>query len=299
MKFTGFSVSLALAGLVSSAALPVVPGGSAVGGVVNTVTGALSGLKRDGGDALSGAAYGVSGTLNGVTGIAGSAAGTAESTSAGAVGTVEHTVTGVAPTKRQVGGLMNTVKGATSDVIGGVTAGLKRDGGDAVSGAVYGATSSLNGVTGIAGSAAGTVESTSSGAVGTVEHTVSGAVPTKRDGGDAVSGAVYGATSSLNGVTGIAGSLAGTGESTTSGAVGTVEHEVAGITPSKRQLPGAGQVVDASIKNDLGMLSGNPSGLIGALGGLQAALSTGGILPSQISTLPAEMQLVVAYLYTA
>lgn len=101
----------------------------------------------------------------------------------------------------------------------------------------------------------------------------------KRDGGDALSGATYGLTSSLNGVTGIAGSVAGTAESTTSGAVGTVEKGVAGALPgkfpwvilttkthimtltifciAKRQLGGLGTVVGASLTNDLSMLSGS------------------------------------------
>lgn len=54
---------------------------------------------------------------------------------------------------------------------------MKRDGGDAVTGLVYGVTQSTNGATGIAGSAAGTAENTSSGLVGTAESTAAGAVP--------------------------------------------------------------------------------------------------------------------------
>ncbi|KAJ5792974.1 uncharacterized protein N7503_008952 [Penicillium pulvis] len=317
MKFTGFTFSVAIAGIVSAAALPTIPGRTAVGGIenspennaANNVEGTLGALKRDGGDAASGLVYGVTGATNGATGIIGSAAGTAESTSSGLVGTAESTVSGAVPAKRQEGGVI----GSLEDTLGA----LKRDGGDAVSGLVYGVTESTNGATGIVGSAAGTAESTSSGLVGTAESTVSGAVPAKRqeggvigsledtlgalkrDGGDAVSGLVYGVTELTNGATGIVGSAAGTAESTSSGLVGTAESTVAGAVPAKRQLPGAGNIVKASVENDLAMLSGNPSGLIGALGGLQGALATGGILPSQISSLPAELQLVVGYLYTA
>ncbi|KAJ6093189.1 hypothetical protein N7486_008478 [Penicillium sp. IBT 16267x] len=307
MKFTGFTVSVALAGVVSAAALPTLPGGSVVSGIENTADGTFGNLKRDGGDAVSGLVYGITGSTNGLTGIAGSAAGTAESTSSGLLGTAESTVSGAVPAKRQLGGLLD---GAESTV-----GSLKRDAGDALSGLAYGITSSTNGATGIVGSAAGTAESTSSGLVGTAESMVSGAVPAKRQldsventaGGalgdvkrdDALTGLAYGITSSTNGATGIVGSAAGTAESTSAGLVGTAESMVSGAVPAKRQLPGAGNIVDASLKNDLAMLSGNPSGLIGALGGLQAALSTGGILPSQITSLPAEMQLVVAYLYTA
>ncbi|KAJ5539975.1 hypothetical protein N7513_008307 [Penicillium frequentans] len=325
MKFTGFTFSVALAGIVSAAALPTIPGRTAVGDIenspennaANNIEGTLGALKRDGGDAVSGLVYGVTGATNGATGIVGSAAGTAESTSSGLVGTAESTVSGAVPAKRQ----LRAVEGAVDSIADSTIGSLKRDGGDAASGLVYGVTGATNGATGIAGSAAGTAESTSSGLVGTAEKTVSGAVPAKRqlravegavdsiadttigslkrDGGDAVSGLVYGVTESTNGATGIVGSAAGTAESTSSGLVGTAEKTVAGAVPAKRQLPGAGNIVKASVKNDLAMLSGNPSGLIGALGGLQAALATGGILPSQISSLPAELQLVVGYLYTA
>ncbi|KAJ6011265.1 hypothetical protein N7451_002677 [Penicillium sp. IBT 35674x] len=320
MKFTGFTFSVALAGIVSAAALPTIPGRTAVGGIenspennaANNVEGTLGALKRDGGDAVSGLVYGVTGAANGATGIVGSAAGTAESTSSGLVGTAESTISGAVPAKRQ----LRTVEGAVDSLADATIGSLKRDEGDAASGLVYGVTGATNGAVGIVGSAAGTAESTSSGLVGTAESTVSGAVPAKRqvggvvdeventlgfkrDGSDAVSGLVYGVTESTNGATGIVGSAAGTVESTSSGLVGTAESTVAGAVPAKRQLPGAGNIVKASVQNDLAMLSGNPSGLIGALGGLQAALATGGILPSQISSLPAELQLVVGYLYTA
>jgi hypothetical protein len=99
MKFTGFTFSVALAGVVSAAALPTIPGAGVVSGVENTAEGALSILKRDGGDAVSGLVYGVTGATNGATGIVGSAAGTAESTSSGLVGTAESTVSGAVPGK--------------------------------------------------------------------------------------------------------------------------------------------------------------------------------------------------------
>ncbi|KAJ5953160.1 hypothetical protein N7454_000056 [Penicillium verhagenii] len=351
MKFSGFSVSLALASALSVSALPTLPGRTdlsalpgrtAVGDVANSADGTAAGMKRrDGGDALGGAVYGVTGSTNGLVGIVGSAAGTGESASAGAVGTAESTVAGVVPAKREVPGLtaLNGVTGgsAVGDVEGmaeGTVSRVKRDGSsDAVGGAVYGVTGSTNGIVGVVGSAAGTGESASAGAVGTVESTVAGVVPAKRevpgltglngvpsgtavgdvegmaegtvasvkrDGStDALTGTVYGVTESTNGLVGIVGSAAGTGESTSAGAVGTVESTVAGVVPAKRQLPGLGNVVDASVQNDLGMLTGNPSGLIGALAGLQTALSTGNILPSQISSLPVEFEYVVEFLYTA
>ncbi|KAJ5918413.1 hypothetical protein N7466_009069 [Penicillium verhagenii] len=354
MKFSGFSVSLALASALSVSALPTLPGRTdlsalpgrtAVGDAASSTDGTAAAMKRrDGGDALGGAVYGVTGSSNGLVGIVGSAAGTAESTSAGAVGTAESTVAGVVPAKREVPGLnglsalpggtvVGEVEGTTEAAVGSV----KRDGStDAVAGAVYGVTSSTNGIVGVAGSAAGTGESTAAGAVGTVESTAAGVIPAKRevpglnglsalpggtvvgevegtaegaaagmkrdvkrDSTDALTGTVYGVTESTNGLVGIAGSAAGTAETTSAGAVGTVESTVAGVVPAKRQLPGLGNVVDASVQNDLGMLTGNPSGLIGALAGLQTALSTGNILPSQISSLPVEFEYVVEFLYTA
>lgn len=104
MKFTGFAVSFALAGAVSVAALPALPGGSAVSGLENTV-GSVGGgaLKRGDTDAVSGATYGLTSSLNGVTGIAGSVAGTAESTTSGAVGTVEKGAAGILPGKSSLG----------------------------------------------------------------------------------------------------------------------------------------------------------------------------------------------------
>lgn len=100
MKFTGFAVSFALTGAVSVAALPALPGGSAINGLEHTVESVGgSALKRGGTDAISGASYGLASNLNGVTGIAGSIAGTAGSTTAGAVGTVEKGVAGVLPGK--------------------------------------------------------------------------------------------------------------------------------------------------------------------------------------------------------
>lgn len=43
----------------------------------------------------------------------------------------------------------------------------------------------------------------------------------------------------------------------------------------------------------------DPSGLIGALGGLHSALAAGDITGGQIAALPTALQQVVAYLYTA
>lgn len=104
MKFTGFAVSLALAGVVSAAALPAgIPGtGGAVAGVEGAAKGTLAGLtgghsvKRQV-SALDPIAESVASTLNGGTGVVGGAVGTVESTVGGAAGTAEKTVAGIVP----------------------------------------------------------------------------------------------------------------------------------------------------------------------------------------------------------
>ncbi|KAJ5239579.1 hypothetical protein N7468_004198 [Penicillium chermesinum] len=160
------------------------------------------------------------------------------------------------------------------------------------------------------------VEGTVAGVDGAVDGTLS-AAGLKRDSGDALSGAVYGVTSSLNGVTGIAGSLAGTAESTTSGLVGTAESTVGGLIPAKRDELGAiTGTVEGTVDTTVGATTDaveavvpptvhgisvyrNPSGLIGALEGLHVALARGDITHGQLSGIPVELENVVAYLYTA
>lgn len=78
----------------------------------------------------------------------------------------------------------------------------------------------------------------------------------KRDDADALSGATYGVTSSLNGLTGIAGSLAGTAESTTSGAVGTVESTATGILPAKRELDAVTGALGGTVDTTVGATTG-------------------------------------------
>ena len=99
MKFTGIAVSLALAGVDSSAALPTVPGISTAEGALAGTTGAVEGLtagiagKRQL-DAVQPITESAASSLNGVTGVTGSAVGTVASTVGGAAGTVENGVTG-------------------------------------------------------------------------------------------------------------------------------------------------------------------------------------------------------------
>ena len=100
MKFTGFAASLALAGMVSAAALPQVPGlNGAVKGMEGAAEGTLAalthGAKRQL-DALYPVPKAVGSSLNGVTGTTGSAVGTAGSTVSGAAGTAENAVANTA-----------------------------------------------------------------------------------------------------------------------------------------------------------------------------------------------------------
>lgn len=227
MKFTQLTLSLALTSMVSAAAIPTLPGADGVvgglegaaDGVVAGVAGGhlkrqtrildpvdeevtsgtfidettqntLGGFKRElpGVDSVEHAVSdtlgnavkrqlevvqpvteGVASSLNGGTGIVGSAVGTAESTGQGAVGTVESTVAGAAHVKRDLPGV-DTVKQTLSDTLGNA---VKRQL-EVVQPVTESVSSSLNGATGIIGSAAGTAESTGQGAVGTVESTVAG-----------------------------------------------------------------------------------------------------------------------------
>lgn len=113
MKFTGFAVSLAFAGIVSAAAIPGVPGvDGTVAGVEGAAAGTLAGLthgaKRQLGldGAISPVTESVGSTLNGVTGTAGSAVGTVESTLAGAAGTAEKTVADTVPCMLSICGVL-------------------------------------------------------------------------------------------------------------------------------------------------------------------------------------------------
>ncbi|GLI73094.1 hypothetical protein PoHVEF18_001304 [Penicillium ochrochloron] len=340
MKFTQFTLSLALTSIVSAAAIPALPGADGVvGGLEGAAEGVVAGvagghLKRqvfgvdtiehDLDNDLAGhikrqlevvrpVTEGVASSLNGGTGILGSAVGTAESTGQGAVGTVESTVAGAAHVKRQLPGV-DSVKQTLSDTLGNT---VKRQL-EAVQPATEGVASSLNGGTGILGSAVGTAESTGQGAVGTVESTVAGAGHLKRQL-EAVQPVTEGVASSLNGGTGIAGSAAGTVESTGQGAVGTVESTLAGVgsgmlrttiipfnirpayhdTAAKRQLGNLPATASQTGTDIMAGLSGNPSGIYGALANLQMLVNAGKISPSDISNMPAAVQRVIANLAVA
>lgn len=122
MKFTGIAISLAFAGVVSSAALPPVglpnmsgpegaigklegQAGSIITGAVkrqtqgimdtvSDVTNSLHGVKRQL-QYLQPITESVASSMNGGTGVVGSAVGTVETTVGGAAGTAENSVTGV------------------------------------------------------------------------------------------------------------------------------------------------------------------------------------------------------------
>ncbi|KAJ5103386.1 hypothetical protein N7532_003915 [Penicillium argentinense] len=243
MKFTGFAVSLALAGVVSSAALPGLPlSGSegVVGGLEGAAAGIISGLGKRQLDAVTPVTEGVASSLNGGTGIVGSAVGTVESTTGGIAGTAENSVTGaLGAAKRQVDGVEGTAEGLLG------SAGVKRQL-DAVQPVTESIASTLNGGTGVVGGAVGTVESTTGGIAGTAENAVSGAV-------------------------------------------GNV----------KRQFGNLPATLSQTGTDVLAGLSGNPSGLYGALNNLHTIVAAGEISPDQLNNLPAAVQGVIANLAVA
>ncbi|KAJ5115407.1 hypothetical protein NUU61_001166 [Penicillium alfredii] len=146
MKFTGFAVSLALAGVVSAGVIPaasnidgtvagtegaavgaVAPVTDSTGHIVDDATHSVRGLggaiKRDAGNEVGAATQALPGAVNGATGIAGSAVGTTESTVSGAAGTVEGTVAGLGSHKRDdlggaVSGAGNTVDSTVGSTVG-------------------------------------------------------------------------------------------------------------------------------------------------------------------------------------
>ncbi|KAJ5978928.1 hypothetical protein N7501_002270 [Penicillium viridicatum] len=204
MKFTGFTVSLALAGLSYSAALPVLGNSegtaSGIEGVVGGVTGSAANIvapitstaggltgavKRDGTAALDETVETIPSLANGAVDIAGSAVGTGESLVSGAAGTAENAVSGAGPAgKRQLKNdlIGSTLGSAVPAIIHGTKAdglagAVKRDGTAALDETVETIPSLANGAVDIAGSAVGTGESLVSGAAGTAENAVSGAGP--------------------------------------------------------------------------------------------------------------------------
>ncbi|KAJ5410491.1 uncharacterized protein N7487_004850 [Penicillium crustosum] len=204
MKFTGLTVSLALAGLGYSAALPVpnnaegtVPGiESAVGGLtgaaagfvapITSTAGGLAGaIKRDGTAPLGETVKSVPSLANGAVAIAGGAVGTGESLVSGVAGTAENAVPGASPAaKRQLNNdLIGSTLGSAIPAIiketkaGGLTGAVKRD--ETVPGLA-------NSAVGIAGSAVGTGESLASGVAGTAENAVSGAAGKRQLNNDVI-----------------------------------------------------------------------------------------------------------------
>ncbi|KAJ5276551.1 hypothetical protein N7524_002704 [Penicillium chrysogenum] len=211
MKFTGFTVSLAVAGLGYSAALPVlgnvngavsgvegVVGGATgsaakiVAPITSTAGGLTGGLKRDNTASLGETAETIPGLANAAVGIAGSAVGTGESLVSGAAGTAEKAIAGAGPAaKRGVNDLVGSTLGSALPAImkeakAGAPAGiLKRDGTAALGDTVETIPSLANSAVTIAGSAVGTGESLVSGAAGTAENAVAGSAA-KRELNDLV-----------------------------------------------------------------------------------------------------------------
>ncbi|KUM58522.1 hypothetical protein ACN42_g8642 [Penicillium freii] len=188
MKFTGFTVSLALAGLSYSAALPVLgnPKGTASGiaAPITSTAGALTGaIKRDGTDALGDTVETIPSLANGAVTIAGSAVGTGERVVSGAAGTAENAVSGPAAKRQLNNDLIGSTLGSAVPAIiqetkaAGLAGAIKRDGTAALDKTVETIPSLANGAVSIAGSAVGTGESLVSGAAGTVENAVPGAGP--------------------------------------------------------------------------------------------------------------------------
>lgn len=101
MKFTGLAASFALAGAVSAAALPAIPGvGGALAGVESAAAGTLAGLTHHKrqlglGGTVSPITDSVGSSLNGATAIVGNVAGSGDGTVGGLAGTAEHTVSGL------------------------------------------------------------------------------------------------------------------------------------------------------------------------------------------------------------
>ncbi|KAJ5208846.1 hypothetical protein N7449_003225 [Penicillium cf. viridicatum] len=198
MKFTGLTVSLALAGLSYSAALPVLGNAegtvSGIEGTVGRVTGSAanivapitstaggltSAIKRDDTAALGETVETIPSIANGAVAIAGSAAGTGESLVSGAAGTAENAVSGSAA-KRQLNDLIGSTLGSAIPAIiqeakaGGVAGAVKRDGTAALGETVEAIPNLANSASTIASSAVGTGESLVSGAAGTAENAVPG-----------------------------------------------------------------------------------------------------------------------------
>lgn len=273
MKFTHFTLSLALTSMVSAAAIPALPGAD---GVVGGLEGAADGV-------VAGVA---GGHLKRQTQILDPVE---EEVSNGSIDNIDNVVQNtLGGFKRQVFGV-DTVE---QDLGNNLAGHLKRQL-EVVQPVTEGVASSLNGGTGIVGSAVGTAESTGQGAVGTVEGTVAGAAHVKRQlpGVDTIEHTISdtlgdtvkrqlevvqpvteGVAGSLNGGTGIVGSAVGTAESTGQGAVGTVESTVAGAGHLKRQL----EVVQPVTESVSSSLNGG-TGIIGSAAGTAESTGQGAV----------------------
>ena len=146
MKFTGFTLSLALTSMVSSTAIPALRGADVVGEIEGGVQDILAGVA---GGLMKRQLHGLGGSDSAALGD--SIGKVTHSASmlpvAGVVGTAGSEIAGAGHVKRQLEAVQPVTKGAAS---------------------------SLNGATGIVGSAVGTAESTSQGAVYTFENSVGG-----------------------------------------------------------------------------------------------------------------------------
>ncbi|KAF3386689.1 hypothetical protein F1880_000909 [Penicillium rolfsii] len=278
MKFSQLTLSLAMTSMVSAAAIPALPGtDGVVGGLKGATEGVIAGIAG--------------GHVKRETPILDAV----EEMSHGSIDGINHiTQNTLAGQKRQE----LSVDAIKHDLESGLAGHPKRQL-EVVQPVTEGVASSLNGGTGIVGSAVGTAESTSQGAVGTVESTVAGAGHLKRQL-EVAQPVTESVSSSLNGGTGIIGSAAGTAESTGQGAVGTAESTVAGLaSAAKRQLGNLPATASQTGTDLMAGLSGNPSGIYGALANLQMLVNAGEISPSDISNMPAAVQRVIANLAVA
>ncbi|KGO71828.1 hypothetical protein PITC_028310 [Penicillium italicum] len=264
MKFTGLTISLALAGLGYSAALPVLGNvegpvsgiESAVGGVtapaakivapITSTAGGLTGIIKRGGTAAIGETVETIPSLaNSAVTIVGSAVGTGESLVSGVAGPAA---------RRQLNNLVGSTLGSAVPAIiqeakaGGLAGAIKRDGTTGLGEAVETIPSLANSAVAIVGSAVGTAENSVAGAGPAAKRqlndlvgsTLGSAVPAiiheakagglagaiKRDGTAAPRGTIDTISGLANSGIAVAGSAVGTGESLISGAAGTAEKAV-------------------------------------------------------------------------
>jgi len=109
--------------------------------------------------------------------------------------------------------------------------------------------------------------------------------------------------SSLNGITGLTGSAVGTAESTVSGAAKTAENVVSNTAGSgllhERQLGNLPTSLDQTVESALTGLSGNPTGLYGALSHLRTIVNAGDLTHEDLINMPHAIQNVISHLAVA